>query len=144
MNEERYRDAIPGLLSHIEAICISRRIWFDENHLFILYTPLLLERGQEFADLLSVLGDTATCYLRIHKLDRAFEFATKGISIGRFLMEGRNGTYRKEEVDAGDVDCRLIRASVLIHCEDYERAREEIDKARILAGRPLMLHQSAS
>lgn len=123
----------PSLPERIDSLCHERRIWFGPDHRFILYTPSQLRSDGGFVELQRALKDAAWHFLQAGKLDDAYKFATMGVSIGRHLLERCAGRHRVRGSDAGDVDCRLVRAHVLIRRGALEAARGELEKAESLA-----------
>lgn len=80
------KTAMPELLSQIESLCRSRRIWFDENHRFILYTPSQLKMVDVFVELQHALEGAASYLLATGDMERAFKYATMGLSIGQHVL----------------------------------------------------------
>ena len=66
--------------------------------------------------------------------DEAMKYATMGVAIGQQLNRCK-GYYDKVQVEAGSVDCRLIRARVRMDERRWQAAEKEIRLAKTLSQR---------
>ena len=128
MERGKYQASIEPFTKSIDLNCEKHGFRFDENHWLILDEETLKKESNDFASLWPKLEYLSQGYFNIDDYENAWKYATMGVSIGQQLNRCK-GYYNQAEIDAGDVDCRLIRAYVHMHKQQWEKAEEEIEKA---------------
>lgn len=131
-----------SLVRKIDNLCVARRVWFDKDGRFILYTPAQLVGGAHFAELQALLAEAARRFLDEDDLEKAYRYATMGISVGRHRLGTCRGYPRSPTWEGGDLECRLVRATVHVRRGDPDAAREEIRLARSLVDASGPVHPS--
>ena len=94
----------------------------------------LKKENNDFASLWPQLEYISRMYLILNDYENVWKYATMGVSIGQQLRSYKK-YYTADEIDAGDVDCRLFRAYVHMNNQQWEKAEEEIKKAIIGSGK---------
>ena len=86
------------------------------------------KKVSDYEPLLHNIEYLAQICLQVNDYENAWKYATMGVSMGQQLNRCK-GYYNEAEIDAGDVDCRLVRAYVHMNNQQWEKAEEEIEKA---------------
>jgi tetratricopeptide (TPR) repeat protein len=131
---DRDADAIPYFKHVVELVCKTQGFKFGKDFMLILDAETLAKGNNEYAELWPTLEYLAESCYEMEDRDGAFRYATMGVAIGQQLNRCK-GYYEQDEIDAGDCDCRLLRAAVFMDRDDLDAAQTEIDKANVLAER---------
>ena len=107
---------------------------FDAEGWLIVDEDVLAKENNDFADYWPTLEDLATCLYELDDTERALRHATMGVAIGQQLNRCK-GYYDDVEIEAGDVDCRLVRARLFLQERRLDDAEKEIRLAGVLADR---------
>jgi len=107
---------------------------FDAEGWLQLDAATLQKENNDYADLWPMLEYLAACRLELGDLAGALRAATMGVAIGQQLNRCK-GYYGAPEVEAGDVDCRVLRARAMVRLGRLDEAERELDLAKPLADR---------
>ena len=132
--ERRYDDAIEALGAYLDHLCQGESFRFDEDHELVLKGGMVGRERNGIGRLFSVLREIAVCHHETRNFEEAFQFSTMALSASR-EMNRRSGHLGEAETEAGDVDCRVIRASVFTVRRELEAAEREIEAAKRRAGK---------
>ena len=96
-----------------------------------------IQRSQESRALIVgrlavALPTLATYCLALEDYDRAFKYASMGLSAHQSIKTYREDRYDPATIEAGDFHCRLTRGQVLMHRSSFAEAMHELDEAKIL------------
>lgn len=105
---------------------------FDAEGWLLLDAPSLQKENNDYADLWPTLKDLADCRLELGDLQGALRAATMGVAIGQQLKRCK-GYYEAPEIEAGDVNCRVLRARAMVRLGRLDEAERELDLAQPLA-----------
>ena len=106
--------------------------WFDGEGWLQLDAATLQKENNDYADLWPTLEYLATCRLELGDLAGALRAATMGVAIGQQLNRCK-GYYGAPEVEAGDVNCRVVRARAMVRLGRLDEAERELELAQPLA-----------
>lgn len=139
--ENRFDDAVATLEEGFAQFLSARDIRFDEKHQFLL-EPLRVDDYEGYWKHLHLLPSSYSTLgiycLESGGLDKAFKYATMGLSMKQGVMKylARQphfaDKYTSEIVEAGDVECRYVRARVFSKRSAFAAAKTELDHAKIL------------
>jgi tetratricopeptide (TPR) repeat protein len=123
-----YRKAIPYYERAIEIANTKHRFQFD-NEGWLVLSETTLGKRNDYCDLWPTLEEVAKCCYNVKDYNAAFRYATMGVAIGQ-QIERCKGWRNEAQVEAGDADCRLVRARVLITRRQWTEAEREIEHAK--------------
>lgn len=134
MEEGEIEAAIEQFLEVVRIVTARHGFRFDAEGWLIVDEDVLAKENNDFADYWPTLEDLATCLYELDDTERALRHATMGVAIGQQLNRCK-GYYDDVEIEAGDVDCRLVRARLFLQERRLDDAEKEIRLAGVLADR---------
>lgn len=132
MEAGRYEGAASAFKRAIRIVTKTHGFSFDADGWLIETEATLKKENNDFADLWPTLEYLADVLLRLSRDEEAMLYATMGVSIGQQLKR-LAGYYSPKELAAGDADCRITRAFVLMRRGELGQAQTEIKHAKAIA-----------
>lgn len=126
--------AIPHYQRAVELASQQHDFVFDAEGWLRLDDKTLAKDNNDFAELWPTLEELADSQYRTGDLDGAMRSATMGVAIGQQLNRCK-GYYSAVEVEAGSVECRVLRARVFVRRSKFVEADKELRLAKVLADR---------
>jgi tetratricopeptide (TPR) repeat protein len=126
--------AIVEYTACVEQLCQRHQFRFGPDHWLVLDEATLQQDNNDFASLCLPLRDLAALHFQSGDLEAALRYATMAVAIGQQCNRCK-GYYKPPEVEAGDVEGRLVRARVFLAREQWDLAAAEVAHAKVLADR---------
>ncbi len=129
MERGRPSEALVHLHAALDAVMQRQRVTFtDDDQLAPLARIAEMEQN-DLADLWPDVTYIAQCYLKTGRSDEAYRWATRGVSLHQHL--NRCQSYNSSaQIEAGDTQCRLLRARIHMDREEWGAAERELAHAR--------------
>lgn len=129
MQHGRPSEALPALRTALDAVMARQRVRFDDDEQLGPASRIAAMEQNDLADLWPKPTYIAECYLAAEQLEEAYRWATRGVSLHQHL-ERSKGYSSPARIDAGDTDCRLLRARIHMERAEWAAAEEELAHAR--------------
>lgn len=126
--------AVEVLEQGVQAYITRQKIRFDDGH-FVLDEPRVKNDGPYWLSvnhLAVTLPTLATYCLALEDYDKAFKYASTGLSAHQSIKTYLKDRYDAATIEAGDFHCRLTRGQVFMQRSSFEEAKHELDEAKIL------------
>jgi tetratricopeptide (TPR) repeat protein len=125
----RPKEAIPHYHAAVEIASKQHGFTFDVEGLLVLDQQTRVMEQNAFADVYTPLEKLASCYERSGNPEAAFRTATMAISTGQQVWRDR--FIAQEAVEAGSVQCRLVRARISLARHELDDVARDLRLAKV-------------
>lgn len=132
--QQRFETAVQTLESAVNLFMAKQKLAFDGDR-FVLDASRIGGRDKYFENLqhLASALSTAARYCQYAKeWDQAFRYASQGLALDQAVKKHLGDQFDSLTAEAGDFECRLVRANVFMHRQSFVEAKKEIDYAKVL------------
>ena len=121
--------SLPYFARAVDLLARKQGFEFDETGELILTARTRGQDQSHFASIVYELDGYSRALVLSKRMEEAHRVSTMGISIGKQVRR-LAGYYDDDEIEVGNVDCRLMRTRVYVHWEDWPCVRTELALAR--------------
>lgn len=129
MDHGRPGKALPCFHQALALTMRTQRVEFtDDDELAPLERIRVMEQN-DLASMWPTVTYIAQCYYRTGDKDKAYRWATRGVSLHQHLCRV-TGYCTAAQIEAGDTACRLLRARIHMDRREWDAAQAEIGHAK--------------